>query len=101
MLHVEMPLSAAEKGRKSTFTYFTPIASADIDFKKDLKKVHITLKGVIQGTSTKNFLRFMQDVSSFRGNKWILKMNDLEVLSTRGINILVKLICYLYIKETL
>ena len=87
MLHVEMPLSSGEESQENV-PHLAPVAVTDIYFNGASKKVDITLKGVIQGESASELLKFLHDVSSFPANKWILKMKDLHVLSDRGIHIL-------------
>jgi len=89
MLNVEMQLASPEACSRIP-PHLVPVAKAEVDFQGDRKQVRVTLKGVIEGESVNALRRFLKDVSSFRATKWILQMENLQVLSGRGIQMLVK-----------
>ena len=90
MLHVEQALAQPNSFNKPPSQELLPKAAVDVDFTDKRRALHLTLAGVIQGESSILLHRFLTDVSSFRGNEWTLDMQNLKVLSSRGIASLVE-----------
>ena len=86
MLHISMPLAATEMMNGSV----RPCAGVSLEVKGGERRVNITLKGVICGTSADSLAEFLRNASAFVGNKWSLQMSELLVLSGRGMKGLVR-----------
>lgn len=87
MLQIMMPLAAT-----TVSSNLTPAAGVRMEVKEGERRVQITLKGVICGASVDSMLEFLRSASSFMGSKWSLQMNDLLVLSGRGMRALVRFV---------
>lgn len=81
MLQISMPLAA---GAETMNTSLTPCAGVSLEVKEGERRVNITLKGVICGTSADSLSEFLRNASALVGNKWSLQMSELLVLSGRG-----------------
>ena len=80
MLQISMPLAAAETMNGSLM----PCAGVSLEVKGGERRVNITLKGVICGTSADSLSEFLHNAAAVVGNKWSLQMSELLVLSGRG-----------------
>lgn len=67
-----------------------PSATVVFDFSTNRKFVEVFLEGTILGEHVTPLRDFLIDVSSFPGNHWTLQLEDLEVISLRGLRVLVK-----------
>ncbi len=90
MLRVRKPLFISEQETQALRPELQPFASAEIAVRKNRGTIKIALEGVILGASTNELRDFLKDVSSFRAATWILQMEALRVMSTRGLRLLVQ-----------
>ncbi len=90
MLQIDMPLAAAAAKMETISPNLFPSAGVRMEFKEGERRVNITLKGVICGASVDSLLEFLRSVSAFVGNKWSVQMNELLVLSGRGMKALAR-----------
>jgi hypothetical protein len=85
MLQVTMPLVHSTPEEQSLSSELLPTASVVFASNGGQKTVDIMLKGVIAGASTTALHKFLKAVSLFPGNRWTLQMQDLKIISERGI----------------
>ncbi len=70
----------------------TPLATAaaTLNFNRRVKHVEIRLEGSIFIEHTETLRDFLQNLCYFRGTKWTLDLENLEVISLRASKVLVK-----------
>lgn len=68
----------------------SPSAKVVFDFSINRKFVEVFLEGTILDEHVTPLRDFLIEVSSFPGNHWTLQLEDLEVISLRGLGVLVK-----------
>ncbi len=88
MLQIKMPLSSLDSGVDRVATEHMPMAGVELNMNGGDCCVQITLKGAICGSSVDTLVQFLKGVSGLVGTKWSLQMDDLQVLSTRGMSTL-------------
>ncbi len=65
--------------------------AAMIDFRNEPKQILISLSGVILGEQTFELKDYLQNLSFFPADRWVLDLGDLDVISQRGLFSLVKM----------
>ncbi len=61
-----------------------------LDFNRKRKRVEVRLEGTILSEHVDALRDFLKNVIDFPGNRWGLELEDLEVISLRGLRVLVK-----------
>jgi len=67
-----------------------PTATVILDFTQREKLVEVKLEGIILGNHVEALRDFLKNVTYFPGNQWTLQLEDLEVISLRGLRTLQK-----------
>jgi anti-anti-sigma regulatory factor len=65
-------------------------AAATLNFNRRAKHVEVRLEGSIFSEHTETLRDFLQNLCYFRGTKWTLDLENLEVISLRASKVLVK-----------
>jgi len=90
MLKIEMPLARLQRDLNDAASKQAPVACVEVDYQWSQPAVAVSLKGVIWGERAESLSRFLEAVASLHGNQWILRMDELDVVSRRGIEVLVE-----------
>ncbi|GEM_PF-3382737 len=64
--------------------------AATLNFSRRAKHVNLRLEGTILSEHTGALRDFLQNLSYFRGTKWTLELENLDVISMRALKVLVK-----------
>ena len=65
-------------------------ATVILDFNRRWKRVEVRLEGTILSEHLNALRDFLKNVTDFPGNQWTLQLEDLEVISLRGLRVLLK-----------
>lgn len=68
----------------------TATLAVALEFGRRNKLVEVRLEGSILSEHTPALLDFLKNVSYFPGNRWVLQLGNLEVMSIRALRVLVK-----------
>lgn len=68
----------------------TAVVAVRLDFTHRQKLVALRLEGTILSEHTAALRDFLQNVGYFPGNKWTLQLENLDVISMRGLQVLAK-----------
>ena len=74
----------------------SPVSNMSVLFDLDTNKkiVEITLSGTILGEQSKSLKLFLSNlVKNYRGNRWVLKVDELDMISGRNLLFLKKFAC--------
>jgi len=81
----EIKKSLASDTAKTTAT-----VAATLNFTHRRKLVELRLEGTILGEHTEALRDFLRNLSYFPGNRWMLQLENLDVMSMRALKVLVK-----------
>src|SRR5262245_2713811 len=90
ILHIRMPLLPAEKLYPSFPQELLPVGMVEIEAAGKQVVIILALGGAIMNESVPLLRQFLRDVSSFRAENWILQMENLQVISLRGMRVLLQ-----------
>jgi len=83
-------MTEIKKSLNSDNAATTATVAATIDFNRGRKSVTLRLEGTILSEHTEALRDFLQNLSYFPGNKWTLELENLLVISMRGLRVLAK-----------
>lgn len=83
-------MTEIKKSLNSDNATTTATVAATLNFTRRQKLVTLRLEGTILSEHTEALRDFLQNLSYFPGNKWTLQLENLAVISMRGLRVLAK-----------